>query len=113
MSHIHKIEKNKGQDAFSSDSVAVIEVKNTSQMSISIGVILYPGDTAFACEDHPKVASAVKKGKLSVVASHQNKAKSKKQKTEDSITTVAETEPEASVQLTTQEDDAAASGTEL
>lgn len=107
MTHIHKIEKIKGSSEFDSNGSGYVVVSNVAGRPISIGapaVTLYPGDKAFSCDDNDAVLRAVKAKKLAIVETFEAKAKTKKQKPEESkqeetLATVADVEEEVSVQL--------------
>lgn len=106
MSHSHKISKMKGQADFDADGNGHIVVKNISGRNITVGnpaVLLFPGDKAFSCDDNPDVLSAVKSYKLEIVETSANKPKQKKTKPEEpkeeTLTTVADKDEPASVQL--------------
>lgn len=102
MAHIHKVEKIKGQSDFDANGAGYIVVSNVAGRPVSVGspsVVLYPGDKAFSCDDNDSVLKAVKAKKLSVVETFESKPKAKKQKQEETLATVADSEEEVSVQL--------------
>lgn len=106
MSHSHKIEKLKDQSDFDSNGTGYFVVQNISGRNLTLGsdaILLYPGDKAFSCDDNPKVLSAIKSYKLEIVEIASAKPKTKKSKTEEqkeeTLTTVADSNEQDSVQL--------------
>lgn len=112
MAHEHKLEKIKSGSSFDCDSAYLI-LENVSNRTIVVaGVSLYPKDRAWYCSSNDKVDKFIKDNKLKVVETHQAKPKTRKikeEKLEESSLTVADTESEASVQLSSSEDDIAPS----
>ena len=117
MTHSHKVEKIKGQSDFDNDGSGHIVVKNISGRNITIGlppVLLYPEDEAFSRDDNPDVLSAVKSYKLKIVKTEEAvKEKPKKAKIEETkveevkeetLTTVADSQEQVSVQLDLPDD---------
>lgn len=111
MAHTHKVEKVKNQSGFDADGAGHIVVKNVSGRNITVGspgVLLYPGDTAFSCDDNPAILTAVKSYKLEIVSTEAAKPKAKKAKVEEvkeeTLTTVADSDEQVSVQLDLPDD---------
>ena len=125
MTHLHKVEKIKGQSDFENDGCGHIVVKNISGRNVTIGlppVLLYPEDEAFSCDDNPDVLSAVKSYKLEIVKIEEAKEKSKKSKIEETkvgkakeetLTTVADSAEQVSVQLDLPDDSKTLNSDEL
>jgi hypothetical protein len=125
MTHSHKVEKIKGQLDFQNDDSGHIVVKNISGRNMTIGlppVLLYPEDEAFSCDDNPDVLSAVKSYKLEIVKTEAVKEKPKKAKIEETkveevkeetLTTVADSEEQVSVQLDLPDDSKTLNSDEL
>ena len=116
MAHSHKVEKIKSQSDFDNDGSGHIVVKNISGRNMTIGlppVLLYPEDEAFSCDDNPEILSALKSYKLEIVKTEEAKEKPKKTKTEETkvekvkeetLTTVADSSEQVSVQLDLPDD---------
>ena len=125
MTHLHKVEKIKGQSDFENDGSGHIVVKNISGRNITVGsppVLLYPEDEAFSCDDNPDVLSAIKSYKLEIVKTEEAKEKPKKSKIEETkvekvkeetLTTVADSAEQVSVQLDLPDDSKTLNSDEL
>ena len=125
MTHSHKVEKIKGQSDFDNDGSGHIVVKNISGRNITIGlppVLLYPEDEAFSCDDNPYILSAVKSYKLEIVKTEEAREKPKKTKIEETkvekvkeetLTTVADSAEQVSVQLDLPDDSKTLNSDEL
>jgi hypothetical protein len=125
MTHSHKVEKIKSQSGFENDGSAYVVVKNISGRNMTIGlppVLLYPEDEAFSCDDNPDVLSAVKSYKLEIVKTEEAKEKPKKTKIEETkvekakeetLTTVADSNGQVSVQLDLPDDSKTLNSDEL
>ena len=125
MTHSHKVEKIKSQSDFDHDGSGHIVVRNISGRSINIGfpsVLLYPEDEAFSCDDNPDVLSAIKSYKLEIVKTEEAKEKPKKTKIEETkvekvkeetLTTVADSAEQVSVQLDLPDDSKTLNSDEL
>lgn len=125
MTHSHKVEKIKGQSDFENHGSGHIVVKNISGRNITIGlppVLLYPEDEAFSCNENPDVLSAIKSYKLEIVKTEEAKEKPKKTKIEETkvekvkeetLTTVADSTEQVSVQLDLPDDSKTLNSDEL
>lgn len=110
MAHEHKVEKIKKGSSFDCDGPYFV-LQNVSQRTLFAGgANLFPDDTAWYCGADSRVDKLIKDNKLKIVETHSAKQKPKKQKeekSEESSPTVAEPSGEASVQLSSSEDDVA------
>ena len=110
MSHKHGLQKIKKETSFECDGSYSV-LKNVSTRTVSAGgTNLYPGDTAWYCGENEKIDKLIKENVLKIVEQVSPKPKYKKlkeDKSEETSSTVAYPEGEASVQLGLSEDDVA------
>jgi len=110
MAHKHGLQKIKTDATFDGDGDYVV-LKNVSGRTVFAGgVNLFPEDTAWYCGKDEKVDKLIAKKILRTIEVSIPKPKVKKQKeekSEETSATVAEPDGEASVQLSSSEDDVA------
>ena len=110
MTHEHKLQKIKDSSSFDCDGSYVVLENSAGRTIMAGGVNLFPKDRAWYCGSNEQVDKLIQSKALKVVEEHSAKPKprkAKEEKSEETSSTVADTDSIESVQLGSSAEDIA------